>query len=100
LGKRSLRYPGDTPLQFGEPLGALKKLFKNGGFPASTHNTRGGFHRTKFWMRSHNGPSTKLYTMYGMSVTYFHITMLFRSSSIDHEELEARFVSRPVGIEL
>src|ERR1700731_3565026 len=49
LGKRSLRDPANTTLQFGEPLRALEKLLENGGFPASTDDTCGGFHRTEFW---------------------------------------------------
>ena len=100
LCKRSLRDPGDAALQFGEPLGALKKLFENGGFPASTQNTRGSLHRTKFWMRSHNGPSARLYIMYSLSVTYFHITMLFRSSSILTTKRSAGFVNGTVDTEL
>ena len=82
LGKRSLRDPGNTTLQFGEPLGALEKLLKNGGFPASADNACGGFHRTKFWTLGHIEPSATIYTRYRTGVTYFHVTMRAPSSSI------------------
>jgi len=58
LGERSLCDSGNSTLQFGEPLGALEELIENGGFPASTDDTCGGFYRTEFWTLRHNGPSS------------------------------------------
>ena len=98
--KRSLCDSANTALQFGKPLGALKKLFKNGAFPASTYDTSGGFYRAKFWTFSHSVSSHKLYTMYGSGATYLNITMLLRSSSIlTTEDIDAGFVSGTVGFE-
>ena len=57
-------------------------MFENGGFPASTHDARGGFYGAKFWAFNHVGPGSTLYTMYRMRVTYSRVTMLTRSSSI------------------
>ncbi len=34
-------------------LGALEELIEDGGFPASTDDTDGGFHGTQFWELSH-----------------------------------------------
>ncbi len=82
LGERSLCDSGNSTLQFGEPLGALEELIENGGFPASTDDTRGSFHRAEFWTLGHNGPSSILYTTYRSGVTHFHATMLAPSSSI------------------
>ena len=82
LGERSLRDSGNSTLQFGEPLGALEELIENGGFPASTDDTRGSFHRAEFWTLGHNRPSSILYTTYRPGVTHFHVTMLAPSSSI------------------
>jgi len=55
-GERSLRDSGNRAFYFGKSLGALEKLFENGGFPASTDDARGGFYRAKFWALDHVGP--------------------------------------------
>jgi len=82
LGERSLCDSGNSTLQFGEPLGALEELIENGGFPASTDDTCGGFYRTEFWTLRHNGPSFILYTMYRLCIASSHVTMPDPSSSI------------------
>jgi hypothetical protein len=56
LGERSGCDSVNSPLQFGEPLGALEELIEDGGFPASTDDTDGGFHGTQFWELSHAYP--------------------------------------------
>jgi hypothetical protein len=82
LGERSLCDSGNSTLQFGEPLGALEELIENGGFPASTEDTCGGFYRTEFCTLSHNGSSSILYTMYRLGVAYSDVTIPAPSSSI------------------
>jgi hypothetical protein len=82
LGERSLCDSACSPLQFGEPLGALEELLEDGGFPASAHNTCRGFYRTEFRTLSHNRTGYILYTTYRLSVTYSDVTMLPTLSSI------------------
>lgn len=82
LGQRSLCDSANSALQFGESLGALEELFEDGGFPASTDDTRGGFYWTELWTLSHHRLGYKLYTTYRVGVTYSHVTMLAALSSI------------------
>jgi len=82
LGQRSLCNSANSPLEFGESLGALEELFEDGGFPASTDDTRRGLYRTELWTLSHHRLGYILYTTYRPGVTYSDVTMLPALSSI------------------
>ncbi len=78
----------------------LKKLFKNGGFPASTDNACGGFDRAEFWTFSHKmnlGANYIPGTVQGPRISYNHALPSF--IYLDHEDIDAGFVSGRAGFE-